>query len=118
MGGVAIEVAIDLVTRRCIWVSESRCLHAETRARAPGWLEGPDGKASIGEQFDTNEDDDSDPLLLILGEGRGIWALEEGVVGMKEGGTRRLVSVLRVGLRVCYRSLCLSPYMFAIERWC
>jgi len=102
-----IKFCTEVMMARCAaWVEEDQaliwqdiaqgsgpaCVPRDTVAlRYTGWLEGPDGKASIGEQFDTNEDDDSDPLLLILGEGRGIWALEEGVVGMKEGGTRRLV---------------------------
>lgn len=29
--------------------------------------------------------------MLRLGSGKGIWALEEGVQGMKAGGVRRLV---------------------------
>jgi FKBP-type peptidyl-prolyl cis-trans isomerase len=48
-----------------------------------GWL--PDGT-----QFDSSHDR-AQPLDVVLGQGRVIRGWDEGIVGMREGGTRRLV---------------------------
>lgn len=48
-----------------------------------GWL--PDGT-----QFDSSHDR-GEPLDVVLGQGRVIRGWDEGIVGMREGGLRRLV---------------------------
>ena len=48
-----------------------------------GWL-------TDGEKFDSSKDRD-DPFQFALGEGRVIKGWDEGVEGMKVGGTRKLI---------------------------
>lgn len=53
-----------------------------------GWLQNPDGSA--GKKFDSSLDR-GDPFVFPLGGGRVIRGWDEGVVGMKVGGSRKLV---------------------------
>jgi FKBP-type peptidyl-prolyl cis-trans isomerase FkpA len=49
-----------------------------------GWL--PNGK-----MFDSSKPEDRNPLTFTPGQGRVIPGFEEGVIGMKVGGVRKLV---------------------------
>ena len=53
-----------------------------------GWLQNPDGSA--GKKFDSSKDR-NDPFSFPLGAGHVIKGWDEGVQGMKVGGTRMLV---------------------------
>ncbi len=53
-----------------------------------GWLQNADGSA--GKKFDSSKDR-NDPFQFPLGAGMVIRGWDEGVQGMKVGGTRRLV---------------------------
>lgn len=53
-----------------------------------GWLQNPDG--SPGKKFDSSLDR-GDPFVFPLGGGRVIKGWDEGVLGMKVGGTRKLI---------------------------
>lgn len=50
-----------------------------------GWLQ--DG----GKKFDSSYDDGKQPLTVTIGQGQVIKGMEEGLVGIKSGGTRRLI---------------------------
>ncbi|CAN5826084.1 FKBP-type peptidyl-prolyl cis-trans isomerase [soil metagenome] len=52
-----------------------------------GWLQNPDGSA--GKKFDSSKDR-GDPFSFALGAGQVIKGWDEGVQGMKIGGTRVL----------------------------
>ena len=49
-----------------------------------GWLEN-------GVQFDTSLEDDGEPFPFVLGRSQVIAGWDEGIVGMKPGGVRRLI---------------------------
>ena len=53
-----------------------------------GWLQKPDGSA--GTKFDSSKDRNQ-PFKFPLGGGRVIRGWDEGVQGMKIGGSRRLI---------------------------
>ncbi len=55
-----------------------------------GWLYDPGAKDFRGKQFDSSRER-GQPLSIPLGAGRVIRGWEEGIPGMKIGGTRRLV---------------------------
>ncbi|MEC5163968.1 FKBP-type peptidyl-prolyl cis-trans isomerase FkpA [Janthinobacterium sp. CG_23.3] len=63
-----------------------------------GWLQNDDG--SKGSKFDSSKDR-NDPFEFPLGAGRVIKGWDEGVQGMKIGGTRQLIipSALGYGSR-------------------
>jgi len=44
-----------------------------------------------GKKFDSSYDDGGTPLSLPVGRGKGIRGIDEGLIGMKVGGTRRLI---------------------------
>jgi FKBP-type peptidyl-prolyl cis-trans isomerase len=50
-----------------------------------GWLQ------STGEKFDSTSDEGGQPFSVTLGQGRVIPGWEAGLVGVKSGGTRRLI---------------------------
>ncbi len=50
-----------------------------------GWLQ------STGKKFDSSWDRGGQPITLALGQGQVIKGWEEGLVGMKRGGSRRLI---------------------------
>lgn len=50
-----------------------------------GWLQ------STGQKFDSTSDDGGQPFSVTLGQGQVIPGWEEGLVGVKAGGTRRLI---------------------------
>lgn len=54
-----------------------------------GWLYNEARPDSKGAQFDSSEG--LDPLTFVLGAGSVIAGWDEGIVGMKVGGTRRLI---------------------------
>jgi FKBP-type peptidyl-prolyl cis-trans isomerase FkpA len=55
-----------------------------------GWLYNANATDHRGRQFDTSRDDNV-PLTFPLGAGRVIRGWDQGVVGMKVGGTRTLI---------------------------
>jgi len=55
-----------------------------------GWLYDPTAKDQRGRKFDSSRDR-GQPLSIPLGAGRVIRGWEQGLPGMKIGGTRRLV---------------------------
>jgi FKBP-type peptidyl-prolyl cis-trans isomerase FkpA len=55
-----------------------------------GWLYDPGAKDFRGKQFDSSRER-GQPLSVPLGAGRVIRGWEQGIPGMKIGGTRRLV---------------------------
>ena len=54
-----------------------------------GWLHDPEAPQSRGPKFDSSKDRD-DPFDFALGDGMVIRGWDEGVQGMKVGGTRVL----------------------------
>ena len=50
-----------------------------------GWLQ------SSGKKFDSSYDRGGSPFTLVLGQGKVIKGFDEGLLGMQEGGTRRLI---------------------------
>jgi FKBP-type peptidyl-prolyl cis-trans isomerase len=50
-----------------------------------GWLQ------SSGKKFDSSYDHSGQPFSLTLGQGQAIPGFDEGIAGMKVGGTRRLI---------------------------
>ena len=54
-----------------------------------GWLYDPTQAEQKGQQFDTSVG--RDPFTFTLGAGRVIQGWDQGVVGMKVGGQRRLI---------------------------
>jgi FKBP-type peptidyl-prolyl cis-trans isomerase len=50
-----------------------------------GWLE------KTGKKFDSSYDRHAQPISVALGQGQVIKGWDEGVVGMKRGGSRRLI---------------------------
>jgi FKBP-type peptidyl-prolyl cis-trans isomerase len=50
-----------------------------------GWLQ------SSGQKFDSSYDHDGQPFSVTLGQGQVIKGFEEGLVGIRSGGTRRLI---------------------------
>lgn len=59
-----------------------------------GWLQNPDGSA--GRKFDSSKDR-NDPFQFPLGAGHVIKGWDEGVQGMKAGGTRKLIIPASLG---------------------
>jgi len=55
-----------------------------------GWLEEPAGSGKPGKKFDSSHDRD-EPFETPIGVGYVIKGWDEGVVGMKVGGKRRLI---------------------------
>lgn len=54
-----------------------------------GWLEEPEGSGQTGKKFDSSVDRDQ-PFETPIGVGYVIKGWDQGVLGMKVGGTRRL----------------------------
>ena len=50
-----------------------------------GWLQ------KTGKKFDSSWDRKAQPFTVVLGQGQVIKGFEEGLVGMKQGGTRRII---------------------------
>jgi FKBP-type peptidyl-prolyl cis-trans isomerase FkpA len=50
-----------------------------------GWLQ------SSGQKFDSSYDHDGQPFAVTLGQGQAIKGFEEGLIGIRSGGTRRLI---------------------------
>lgn len=59
-----------------------------------GWLQNPDG--SVGKKFDSSKDR-GEPFVFPLGGGRVIRGWDEGVMGMKVGGSRKLIIPAALG---------------------
>lgn len=59
-----------------------------------GWLQNPDGSA--GSKFDSSKDR-GEPFQFPLGAGHVIKGWDEGVQGMKIGGTRKLIIPSELG---------------------
>src|SRR5262249_4283117 len=50
-----------------------------------GWLQ------STGQKFDSSYDDGGQPFSVTLGQGQVIKGFDEGLLGIRSGGTRRLI---------------------------
>ena len=61
----------------------------QVRVHYTGWLYDPVAKNSRGKKFDSSKDR-GDPFSFSLGGGQVIRGWDEGVLGMKVGGTRVL----------------------------
>ncbi|MES2831806.1 MAG: FKBP-type peptidyl-prolyl cis-trans isomerase [Pseudomonadota bacterium] len=59
-----------------------------------GWLQNPDGSA--GQKFDSSKDR-GEPFAFQLGGGQVIRGWDEGVSGMRVGGTRKLIIPAALG---------------------
>ena len=66
------------------------------RVHYTGWLYDPTAKNSRGKKFDSSKDR-GDPFSFGLGGGQVIRGWEEGVQGMKVGGTRVLTIPAELG---------------------
>ncbi|MGQ0530727.1 MAG: FKBP-type peptidyl-prolyl cis-trans isomerase [Panacagrimonas sp.] len=69
------------------------CAGQRVKVHYTGWLY-VDGKA--GAKFDSSKDR-NDPFIFALGAGQVIEGWDEGVQGMKVGGTRRLIIPAALG---------------------
>jgi FKBP-type peptidyl-prolyl cis-trans isomerase FkpA len=67
---------------------------AHVRVHYTGWLQNADGSA--GKKFDSSKDRD-EPFDFPLGAGHVIKGWDEGVQGMKVGGTRKLTIPAALG---------------------
>jgi FKBP-type peptidyl-prolyl cis-trans isomerase FkpA len=61
-----------------------------------GWLHAPEAAGARGKKFDSSKDR-GDPFVFGLGGGQVIRGWDEGVQGMKVGGTRVLVIPAELG---------------------
>jgi FKBP-type peptidyl-prolyl cis-trans isomerase FkpA len=50
-----------------------------------GWLQ------KTGKKFDSSWDHNAQAFTLVLGQGKVIKGFDEGLVGMKQGGSRRII---------------------------
>jgi FKBP-type peptidyl-prolyl cis-trans isomerase FkpA len=50
-----------------------------------GWLQ------KTGKKFDSSWDRSAQPITIVLGQGKVIKGFEEGLIGLKRGGSRRLI---------------------------
>jgi FKBP-type peptidyl-prolyl cis-trans isomerase FkpA len=56
-----------------------------------GWLYNPEQPEEKGAQFDSSRGEGRVPLVFTLGAGQVIPGFDQGLVGMRVGGVRRLV---------------------------
>ena len=68
----------------------------QVRVHYTGWLYDPTAKNSRGKKFDSSKDR-GDPFSFGLGGGQVIRGWDEGVQGMKVGGTRVLTIPAELG---------------------
>jgi len=68
----------------------------QVRVHYTGWLYDPTAKNSRGKKFDSSKDR-GDPFSFSLGGGQVIRGWDEGVQGMKVGGTRVLTIPAELG---------------------
>ncbi len=66
------------------------------RVHYTGWLHAPEATGGRGRKFDSSKDR-GDPFVFGLGGGQVIRGWDEGVQGMKVGGTRVLVIPAELG---------------------
>jgi FKBP-type peptidyl-prolyl cis-trans isomerase FkpA len=91
--GLAPPVAPDptvLVTDVVAGVGDEALPGMNLIVHYTGWLHDPAAKDQRGRKFDSSRDR-GQPLSFLLGAGRVIRGWEQGLPGMKVGGTRRLV---------------------------
>lgn len=55
------------------------------------WVEGPGGRGDIGVNFDGNVAENAPPLRFEVGKNDVLQGLEDGALGMRQGGSRRLI---------------------------
>src|SRR5574341_991438 len=58
-----------------------------------GWLQ------STGKKFDSSWDHSAQPISITLGQGKVIKRFDEGLMGMKQGGSRRIIIPAALGYR-------------------
>jgi FKBP-type peptidyl-prolyl cis-trans isomerase FkpA len=68
----------------------------QVKVHYTGWLHDPDAANGRGRKFDSSKDR-GDPFRFALGQGMVIRGWDEGVRGMKVGGTRVLVIPPQLG---------------------
>jgi FKBP-type peptidyl-prolyl cis-trans isomerase FkpA len=56
-----------------------------------GWIYNPEQPEQKGSQFDSSRGEGRVPLVFTLGAGQVIPGFDQGLVGMKVGGVRRLI---------------------------
>jgi FKBP-type peptidyl-prolyl cis-trans isomerase FkpA len=69
---------------------------ARVRVHYTGWLHDPAAAQQRGRKFDSSKDR-GDPFVFVLGAGHVIRGWDEGVQGMKVGGTRVLTIPAELG---------------------
>lgn len=82
-----------------------------------GWLYDPSKPEGHGEKFDSSKDR-GDPFVFMLGGGQVISGWDEGVAGMKVGGTRTLIIPSHMGYGARGAGGVIPPYatlLFDVE---
>lgn len=84
------QVNIEFTTTEIVTgTGPQAALGNATTVHYTGWLYNPAGADSKGSQFDTSLDGDP-PLSVVLGVSNIIPGFQQGIVGMRVGGKRRV----------------------------
>ncbi len=89
-GGGGDDMPVDLRTIDTVVGSGAVAASGNTlTVNYTGWVFKPGAPNSLGAQFDTSSG--KQPFQFILGAGKVITGWDQGIVGMKVGGTRTLI---------------------------